>query len=493
MTTNTQPSALAIDFRQALARYEADPQNSATIRPLGWVYAQLLKDASGSTDSARMLRGLSVISAFPMTDDARWRESVGWSVCRFLMRHTPDTLPFPALAEVLRLSGGFVPTEAGLLRSVWWKALLRHADTGLDWTLLVAQHGWEGMFRPEDERPEAYGNGKTARPLLEGLLYAVARQLLTQVTLPDEQAQPWLDRMAHYATAHPDWTFLTYFRAQLLLRLHRPDEARQVFMPFARQKTGDFWVWNLMADLVEPSQRLACLARALTVGAPDKMLVKVRQRAAMYLLMVGRPADARAEVEQLVQTRQANSWPIPAEVLGWQRDPRYVEATPTAPGAWARALSPEADALLFADLPETVVLVTGVDPAGHYANIAIDERLTGSFPVRKFGLTLALGDRVAIRYVPTERNGRPQVRVLQARLVADEVLTYLSIREVAGPLRMLPGKAVGFVRDVYVPADLLAGVGADMLVRVEAVQAWDAGKQKSGWRAFRIQKEPVNL
>lgn len=486
-------------YQQARSQYEADPANPQAIRSLGWVYAHMLKEASGSTDLTRMLRGLGLITAFPMVDDARWRESVGWSICRFLLRHKPETLPLGPLAEVVTRSVDFVPAEPSLLRSVWWKAVLRHAATGIDWLGLVAQHGWEGGFRPEDEEPQRYVDDKAAeprfaRPLVEGLILAVAKQLLQTVVLPDEVTAPWLGRLADLTTRHADWDFLPYYHARLLLRLDRVADAMQVFLPFARSRKKDFWVWGMLAELVAPEHIPACYARALTLRTPEEFLVKLRQRVAAWLISENRWADARAEIDQLVKARRDKQWPLPAEVQQWMNADLYTRSAPAEAHLWYDALLPEAEALLWTDFPETVVLVTSLDASGTYVNVAIDEQTTGSFPVGNRIQKPVVGDRLAIRYTMREKNGGRQLRVQTVR-ATDLPLSTLTIRTQIGVLRQAVGKAIGFVGDVYVPADLLNGSTglADGLIKVDAFASWDPVKQKSGWRAFRIQKESVNL
>lgn len=499
-STTAQPAAdLRTAYQQAQNRYRADPTNPNVVRVLGWVYADLLKDASGSADTARMLRGMATVATFPMNPtDRRWRESVGWSVCRFLLRHKPETLLPGPLWEVIVAATPFVPTEPGLLRSVWWRALLRHQATGIDWLGLFDTLGWDGGFRPDDEAAEVYavvgGESKTARPLVEGLIQAVAKQLLETIPMLSETTEPWLARIADLSSRHPDWDFLPYFHAKLLIRLDRTAEAMAVFMPFARNKKREFWVWSLLTELVAPQQIGACYARALTLGTPEPFLVKVRQHAAAWLITQNRWTEARAELDRLVQTRQANQWPIPPQVQQWTNAPAYTQAERVPLGEWYGPLLPEADALLWADTPETVALVTGVDPTGRYVNVAIDAQTTGSFPAGKFGLTSQPGDRLAVRYRLQEKKGRQQLQVLTATVCTAE-LTHLTIRTLAGPLRAVSGRNMAFVGNVYVPGDLLqqAGLPADTLAWVAAIPSWDAVKQQTGWRAFLLQKESLDL
>ncbi len=513
-TPNPAPAALtdhrnlAADYQTARARHEADPTNPALRQALAWVLADLLKAVSAQTPPApdRMLRGLAVLADLDL-DNPRWRESVLWSVNRFLLRTTPQTLPLGQLAGVVRVARQWVPTEPGLVRSVWWKALLRHADTGMDWLGLADQLGWDAGFRADDfvgETLPATTDGapeRQTKPLVERLTMATVKQLLGKVIIPDEVAAPWLARLTDLAARYPDWDFLPYYHAQLLQRLHRPAEAMAVFLPFARRKKRDFWVWSLLADLLTaspdtttPDKVLACYARALTAGAPEPFLVKVRQRLAALLIGMNRWADARAEIDRLVQTRQAQNWPLPSAVMDWLNDIHYTQATPQRIGHWYEEAQKTADALLWHDLPETIGLVIGFDPTGKTAGVALTDRLTAWVPVAKLPAVPAPGDRLAVRYVVKTKGDKAKVQVLTIRLTAEQT-TGVAIRTVTGPLRVVPGKGIGFVRNVYVGADLLTqrpGL-ADELVRVVAVARWDAVKQQSGWRAFQIEKESVNL
>jgi tetratricopeptide (TPR) repeat protein len=485
-------------FRRAKQAYEADPENSPKRRAMGWALANLLKDVSGNVKGSpdRLVRGLAVISEFPMDPaDLRWRESVLWSVNRFLLRVQPTQLSLANLAEIISHARAFVEPTPSLVRSVWWKALLRHSAAGIDWLGLFAELGWEGGFRPDDEQPETYGEGKSQAPLVERVIQAVLKQLLKTVPLTDEQAEPWLTRLTELTGRYPDWPFLPYYQARLLQQLNRPDKAMAVFLPFARRKkqTGraiPFWVWSLLADLVPAENvdnRLACYARALSLNTPETFLVKVRQQLAALLIGLGRWNDARNEIERLLQTRQTESWPIPAEVNRWMNDTCYTQAVATPSAGWYASLSARADALLWADAPEHIALVTGVDATGQYCNLAIDAQTTGSFPCGKFGLKPAVGDRLAVRYETQVKNNRLQVFIQTATAVSAPC-SHLHPRLVEGPLRLMPAKSAGFVSDVYVPAELLGPnrAWADRLVWVEAIESWDVVKKKTGWRAFRI-------
>ncbi|GAA4410202.1 hypothetical protein GCM10023187_34520 [Nibrella viscosa] len=506
MTTQTiralrQSGNLREAYQQARALYETDPTNDRNRRELAWVYTDLLKEAADEAAPVRLLRGLRLLADFPMgADELRWRGQVLWPVNRYLLRTPADRLPLRDLAELVALSRLFLDPEPSLVRSVWIKGLLRHSSTGVDWLGILGNGGWDA-FREEDYQPETLpgGNadqsgGTTLSPLVERVCMAVSRQLLQLVPLLEEMVLPVLDRLRALAAQYPDWTFLPYYQARLLLALGRADEAIPAFLPFARRKQRDFWVWDLLADLVaaEPRLAISCYAKALSLSAPEPFLVKVRQKLATVLIGQNRWAEARTEIDRLVATRRQEGWKIPAEVEQWLNDDQYTQAVP-ASADWYGTARPAAEALLWTDLPETVVLVTAVDAGQGLVSYAADAYTQGRFRTAQVGSAAGMalpevGSSLALRLERDEKDGRPQVRVRTVR--PTDQAPAVALRPATGPLKVAPG-GFGFVQDVYVPADLLGsrGLRANQLVSVVGHACYDPKKNNLGWRAFEISVE----
>lgn len=504
-----QAGDLRAAYNQARQLVEADPDNIWNRRALAWVYADHLKEAAAQPNNAsRLIRGLKTIVDLAMpADEPVWREQVLWCVVKFMLRTAPEQLPWVDLAALVSLSRMFVPANPALVRSVWFKALLKHNKTEnqgsqIDWLGLLDQLGWEG-FRPEDYQPDAAPAVTSATTpvragsaLVERICLAVARQLLETVPVFEVEVRPMAERFAQLASEHPDWTFLPYYQARLLITIGDEAKALRVFLPFARQKQHDFWVWSMLADLVAPDLALTCLFRAVSLRTPEPFLVKVRQQLAGRLIEQGRWAEARFQVERLVQTRQQEGWKIPDPVNRWTNDDRYTSAIAVAPTS---DVSDAALSILFQDLPEMLAVVVRVDLAKKRAILALDAHTTLALPYSQFGLTPAPGDALAIRCQPgiaTNVTPIPQskLRVLTATPTALPVPAELVTKTVA-PLRTLPDKSFGFVGNVLVPADVLNGHPGlvDSLVEVQAYAAWDERKNKPGWRAFVIQPKTVNL
>lgn len=496
--TLRQAGNLRDAFVQAQQAYNADPDNVWHRRALAGVYADLLKEASAQAAPDRLLRGLRTLADFPMeSTEIRWREQVLWSVNRYLLRTDADQLPLRVLAELVALSRSFLNDGPSLVRSVWVKALLRHSKTGLDWLGLLDNGGWDA-FRPDDFQSETLPNGTTFGPLLERVCTAVASQLLQTVPLLEEQACPVLSQFQRLAEQYPDWTYLPYYQAKLLFALSQPTEAMRVFLPFARSKERErngapFWVWTMLADLLtdDAERVIDCYAKALTCSTPDSFLVKARQKMAETLIKLGRWNEARTEIDRLVITRQREGWKLPAEVQHWLNGEAYTQAV-AAPVHWYADRARAAESLLWTDQPECVGLVVAVDTEQQMVVVAIEAQEQIRFPYKRFGLSPAVGDRLAIRSGMETHTGKTRPRVYTA-CPSDQFPTRLAIRQVIGLLR-ISEKGYGFVQDVFIGAELLMvpSIVAGQLIRVDAHAAWDTRKQATGWKAFIIAENGVN-
>ena len=506
MTTTTQPAnAQTIrslrqqgNLREAyqLARQLllAEPDNVWNRRALAWVYVDLLKEAATQPTVDRLLRGLRLCQELAMdANETTWQEQVLWAVNRFLLRTPADQLPLRDLAGLVGLSSVFLGNEPSLVRSVWLKGLLRHSATGIDWMGVMNQWGWD-HFRAEDMAAETLPDGKTIGPLAERVYMAVARQLIEQVPILEATVRPVIERINQLLSQYHDFSFLPYYQARLLYLMDERAEALAVFLPFARKKQHEYWVWDTLSELIDgtPDEVIGCLVKGVSLSTPDSFLVKIRQKLADRLIQQHRWSEAKGEIDRLVAARQQAGWKLPVMVQEWMNDEHYTQAI-APPTDWYADWLTVGEGLLFADKTDVVGLITGLDTDRQMAEITVNAQTVGRFPYRRFGLTPQVGDRLAIRFGVEPHNGKSRLRIYTAR-PTDDAPSHVTVREVQGVLR-LNDKGFGHVggsagTSIFVPVPLLAGnrQWADQLVTVSACESWDFGKQVMGWKAFFIRR-----
>ena len=68
---------------------------------------------------------------------------------------------------------------------------------------------------------------------------------------PQDEVEKFLPTQCTLIKAHPEYTYPTFYLAKMLLKCGRNEEAIMELKPFVRQKSGDFWVWELLGDAQE--------------------------------------------------------------------------------------------------------------------------------------------------------------------------------------------------------------------------------------------------
>ncbi len=455
-------------------------------RAAAWVFLDSIKHDSLSLVEA--LPYLDQLLALGLDDSERilW-EQLYWQIAKMLFRL--PSLPTEALLARLRTAWHSWPRLSGLAYSTMLKALLKHAAAWPDLPAWVEAWGWEHL-RPADFTPETTPDGKTFPALAERTHLAVARWLHQRPADPDYMPV-FLAQLDATSDAYPAMLYLLYYRALLRVKLGETEAARQLFLPFARQKQRDFWVWELMAELHpgQPDTQMGCLAKALLCRTPPEFLVKTRQKMAALLVNEGRWAEARTEIDQIVALRTTQRWRIPQEVQAWTVAPEYRAAPErTDNGPLYTQLAPLAQRLLQPVVPTVVAVVWAVNPDRQTAQFVVDAEVHGGFGFAAFGLNPSAGDLLRLGLEARHgADGQPYWKVATAETAANVDATPL-LRVVEG----IPRKAgaVAFVGDVLVPPDLLKDLSLAQPCRLRAVRAYNPKRKNWGWKAFG-QAEPA--
>src|SRR5690606_34308310 len=146
----------------------------------------------------------------------------------------------------------------------------------------------------------------------------------------------------------PENLWLKLNMVKLLRGLDRSDEAKRLAREFARSKAGEYWAWELVGDLEDESAiRLSCYAKALTCSEDDTFVTKVRLKFA-ELIAADHPAQAKAEVERVIEHRRREGIRIPAEAQRLTQASWFTSAnsTPTGRSFYDR-FKAKAEELLF--------------------------------------------------------------------------------------------------------------------------------------------------
>ncbi|OVE73936.1 hypothetical protein BVX94_02355 [bacterium B17] len=163
--------------------------------------------------------------------------------------------------------------------------------------------------------------------------------------------------MAQHYNEYPNQEWFEYYYGKMLVRTGDLEHARNLIMPIVRKKKREFWAWDNLAATYTDSdgnKRLSCLCKALTCKVPkEAFLMNVRVELGELLAELGQHPEARFEIDKVINIRSSNEWKIPQQLQDIQASDWYEQASPPDSNKdLYKEYSPNADALIYEDLPE---------------------------------------------------------------------------------------------------------------------------------------------
>lgn len=479
---------------------ELDPNNIWSKRNISWVYMDIIKKPETAfnviVDSINELKSLSLpINEEFFYDNFCWViGKIVFDITRFHNSNSRSEMntAFLKVSKLLesiksfplqRKSQGYI-----FLFKAFHKALKEY-HVYLDFV------DWWGLdnFLPECYETEMLPNGKPIISLVEQTYIAYAKRLLPYYNANGEKVfdrarvETFLSRLTSIIFARPDYVYPVYYKGKLLLELGEKSSILQLIVPFAKRKSGEFWVWELLGDTYpeKSDDAIACYCKGLLCKSPDKMMVSLKQKIARTLVDMGLFVEAKTEVEGIIKSRTDNGYKIPDEIVKWQSMPWYVSTTSRESNEqFYKKYASRANDILFQDSPEDLVIVEFVNRDKKVAHFIKTNGLQGFCKYDRFVTSLQIGDTLSIRVKEVNSDGLH--KLYNATVVDNQELKAEFLKIVSGTLRIPDGKSFGFVEDVYIHPSILKSKQLKNGVSFEcrAIKRFDKEKQEWVWKGF---------
>ena len=153
----------------------------------------------------------------------------------------------------------------------------------------------------------------------------------------------------------PDSIWLIQNKVKILLCLHRSDEALKSAMVVVKEKSRDYWAWELLGDIFLQSDSniaFACYCKALTCNSDINFTSKVRLKLVSLLIEKEQFAEAKYEVSTIKLFRENASQKVPEKISEYASSEWYetVEANETNHQLYNKYVG-QAEELLYSDIP----------------------------------------------------------------------------------------------------------------------------------------------
>lgn len=490
-----QTGKLEESLALALQDLEQNPDNLYAKRNISWVYYELLKKSADTSDFNSFIDTCSKILDLQLPENEEmFFNNLIWPINKFLrsLSNIPQQRDFNKINKLYTIAQQFPFSKNHDNYSVLFGALHKAYKDSREYCAVIDWLGLENL-KENDFQPEEY-NGRKIMSLAEQTYIAYAKNL--------EQGEPldacgqnrkvdinkineFLPLLNHLIENHPEYTYPSYFKAKLLLKLEG-DGILSAFLPFAKNKRNEYWVWQLMAEIYKDDQEIVfqCYCKALSLRSPDEFLVKIREIFASILIQRRMFSEAKTEIENILKVKEQTETKIPPKVVSWTNEEWYKTAkSKTNNIDLYRTYNQLAEELMFSDIEEKIAVVTFVNTEKNIINFIIDRNQTGFFKYNQSIRIPKMGDVLKIKFKEYQNDGFCQVyNVKKGADVESKAIKYLE-----GEIKIIPS-GIGFLDDIFVDKSLVDRhkIQNGQMTKVKAILTFNKKKSDWGWKAIEI-------
>ena len=476
---------------------KAEPDNIWNKRAAAWVYYDYLKKYDQPASFDLFKENLLKLKELQLPDEEKMVfDNSAWQIGKIVFGlKKQEQIDYGKINELFNIIQEFHFTKPSEAYSFIYKAFHKGYQ---NWSKYMEFADWWNFdnFRPEDYLKEEF-NDNIIISIAEQAYIAYSKKLLEgepvgsfgeRRAINKEKIRAFLPQLDRIINEHPECQYSPYFKAKLLLALGDDENILSSFLPFAKQKRNDFWVWEVMAEIFPDDKEIqfACYCKALSLKTREDFLVKLRQTFAGMLVERQMYNEAKTEIQKVISTREKHEWKLSNQITQWIGQDWYKSATSKKDNKdlYLQYVK-KAEEILFQDIPEEIIAVEFVNKNKNILNFVKNEQKFGFFNYSGKLDKPQIGDILKVRFNGDGQDGF--YKILTAKK-AEPNLTSDAIREYEGTLKVISPQNFGFVDDVFIEPKLIQkkNLTNGQYLTGKAILSFNKTKNKWGWKAIEI-------
>ncbi len=474
----------ALELAQSLIKN--NPDDLWNKRAIAWVYYEILKKDIEKEKNEKIIEHLKQINELKLpADEEIFYKSIAWLFAKYVNSKELETKYLYYIFLELQKMHFPKPQDS---YTFLIKAFSKHA---LHWDEYLDFVRWWNLdnFADKDYQKTILENGRKILSDVERVYINISKKVLQEPI--DQQAVEWfLPYIEKLVQKYPKMQYPPYYLAKILLSVGKKEYFLKAFIPFARKKKNDFWVWDLMSEIFDKTDTLyfACLCRSLSCKADVKFTINVKEKFADLLIKKNKLAEAKYEIEQIVNCRNKEGWKIPERVQSWLSNPSIANIKAVNSNqALYQQYAPQANEILYYDMPHETIIVEKVNTKAKVIYFVAENEKYGSFLYRDFDINPHAGDVYSVRFYEQTKAGNTnfyKIADIQASQKEPPVSIYQIIEKT---LKIKQGNSFGFAGKYFVPPDIIAKHNLINAYRLKAVAVYAYNRRKKEW-AWKVVK-----
>jgi len=487
-------------YRVAMNDFALDPENIWNKRSLGWVLYEYLKVNANIENYDKFLDLLIQINQLELpVEENLIFEKCAFQIGKIIFSYSKDekfdNSKINMILEKIQLFHFPKPSES---YSFICKAFYKCSKS---WPNFIHFCDWWGFenFSPQDYLKEEFNDRKQIS-LVEKMYIAYSKKLLEGELKQSDGGQvftkidkikieKFIPKLNSIIKEHPEFQYPPYYQAKLLIAMGDEQNILSSFLPFAKQKRNDFWVWDLLSDMFQQQdeRKIACLCKALSLKNPEDFVIKTRQKLAEVLIDEQKYQEAKTEIVKIVNIRSENQWKIPKQIIDWMESSWYKSTIPLNDNKLLyQSYIKLADEILFEDIPEETVVVEFVNESKSILNFVKDNNKHGFFKYSEIIENPKIGDILNVRFISNDQNGF--YKLASIKKMSDNTKCE-ALKEFEGLIKIKENCVFGFVDDVFLDQTIIKkyDLKKDDPSRGKAILSYNKKRNEWGWKAITIE------
>ncbi len=486
-------------LKMANQALEAEPDNIWNKRAAVWVYYDYLKKYAQPDSFEAFKENLIKIKDLQLPEDEKMVfDNCAWQIGSLVFGlQKAESVDYGRVNELFEIIRDFHFTKPSEAYSFIYKAFHKGYQ---NWSSYLTFADWWNLenLSSEDFIKEEF-KGKKMMSIAEQAYIAYSKKLLEgepfdsfgqQRVIDKEKIQSFLPKLDSFIEKHPEYQYPPYYKAKLLLALGDRDDVLSNFLPFAKKKRNDFWVWELLSDIYpsDDVRKLACLCKALSLKTPGEFVINTRQKLAEILVKQNKFKEAKTEIERIIQVRSNNSWKIPKQIAEWT-DQNWYKSTLSFPDNvfLYKQYVKSAEEILFAGIPEETIVIEFINENKSLISFVKNRSIHGFFNYSGLIENPQIGDLIKVRFHGSGSEGFYKVLSINK---ASNDSTCDAIKDFQGNLRMKEPAIFGFVDDVFIDSNLIVKneLNKNDMIKGKAILSFNKKKSDWGWKAISVEQ-----
>lgn len=491
----------------AMSHLAEQPDNIWSKREVSWVLYDYIKKSIEEKNSSSFFERLEEMANLELPEtEIMLAEHITWLYYKwFVMFMQPQEDQDVIYAAINRLFKHIFkiplhrPSDAySALLTVTHKSIKGFKDR-VKYVNIINKLGFS-YFSGKDFLPYKTENGNEIKSLVENIYNQYLKSLLelidkekynsgtVRVDLAD-YVYRFINELTSIMNDHPEYIYLPYYKAKILISLEHYDEAKSILIQFVKKKSGDFWVWQLLgnAEIEDTYLKLSCYCKGLLCGGEEEKIVSLRENIAKMMIENGDLAEAKLEIERCISTRNKKEWKID-ESLSQITQQEWFNTTEASKNnqKYYQSHSESAEVIIWGnDL--TSILITYVNVDKRIANfITSDDRISYFRYDRLRKFKPQQGDVYNVTLDEFGCNGKPS-KVSYFKLNTNKLKSSF-YRVVEGGIKRKNNASFAFIDDVFIPQKLVLdnNLQDSETVSVGAFKSYNRKKDSISWVAFEL-------